>query len=84
MFHVKHDRKYSVHVRYIGSDGWEHQRGDNNHYLTRSSIFHWSASEDAREVAEEVFVHWRKKPYVQMVTFVHVWEVGNDDNCASY
>lgn len=84
MFHVKHQKKYSVHVRYIGSDGWEHMKGDNNHYLTRSSMFFWSDSAVAAEVAEEVFRHWRSKPYVQMVTYVHVWEVANDDNSASY
>lgn len=84
MFHVKHDRKYAVYVEYLNDNGVWRTYGDNNHYVTKHTRYYYTSMNEAAEVAEAVFTLWRKKEYVQMVDFVHVWEVGNDDNCASY
>lgn len=84
MFHVKHDRKYAVYVEYLNDDGHWKKYGDNNHHVTKQTRYFYTSMNEAADVAEMVFTLWRKKEYVQMVDFVHVWEVGNDDNCASY
>lgn len=84
MFHVKHERKYSIYVQYINSYGYWKEHGNNNHTLCRDSKYFYTSLRDADKVAEVVLDVFRKKPYVQTVDFVHVYEVGNDDNCASW
>ena len=77
-------RKYSVYVQYINCAGYWKEFGNNTHASCRDSKYFFTSVEDAADVLEMFKEIFSRKTYVQFIDFVHVYEVGADDNCASW
>lgn len=77
-------RKYSVYAQFINTDGRWREYGNNTHVTCRDTKYFFTSAEDAEDVLRMFMGVFRRREYVQTVDFVHVYEVGNDDNCASW
>lgn len=73
-----------MYVQFINTDGYWRSYGDNTHASSRDSRYFFTSLEDAEDVVRMVKKQFERKTYVQIVDFVHVYEVGADDNCASW